>query len=356
MSVKKEYSKLGGPVAFSGRSKIKQYFHGKATSGEVDKQLEQIDTYTTKRQAKRVSVHNPYFVWDKRKLMQADLIDFTVDLKLVAANGGVRYLFCMIDTLTRFLFVRPMKTKAAPDVITAFKSILSESKSFQRLLTDRGGEWANKKWAKLMSDLKINHIYAADHAYTVERVQGSLQNIIYRYMHNNKTLKFVDVLDKLVKTYNSRYHRMIKMSPQNAEKPAFLRKLITNVRENYDKIGRKKKRAQFAEGDTVKISRDRGTFGRGYKDIFTKELFIIHKVNTRKPIPMYTIRDFHGEIIEGNFYSQEMQKVSEITPILSISRKKKKINAKTYVLVRWEDGGEDWVDEDQIADITIAPQ
>ena len=36
-------------------------------------------------------------------------------------------------------------------------------------------------------------------------------------MTENETEKWIDVLDDIVFAYNNRYHRIIKMSPNNAE-------------------------------------------------------------------------------------------------------------------------------------------
>jgi hypothetical protein len=144
---------------------------------------------------------------------------------------------------------------------------------------------------------------------------------------------------------------MIKMSPTNAEKKSYLRELRQNAREHYDKFDMKMKRTHFRVGDKVKIILDRGRFGRGYQDIFSSEIYTIDKINFRKAIPMHSLKDFAGDSLRANFYSEEMQKVGDVRVISSFLGEKKKINARTHVLVRWEDGGQDWVDEEQIANI-----
>ena len=351
MSVKQVYSKLGHPVAFSGRTKLYQFLRDEMSYGDVKKELEDINTYTIKRQVKRKKYYNPYYVYDKRKLMQMDLIDFTVDKSIVRANKNVRYLFCVIDSLTRYLFVRPMKRKNSKEVIKTFMDIYREMGKPQRILTDRGLEWTNKNFKKLMDELQINHITTTTHPGTVERVQGTLQNLIYRYMEENKTLYFLNVLDKLVKTYNMRYHQSIKMSPKIAEKRSSLSKLRRIVHENYSKV--KKKKPALAVGDHVRKRLQRGVFGRGYKDTFSKEIYIIHNINTRKPRPMYTIKDFSDNVQQERFYSHDLQRVTFLKTISFITKKKKKIRGRTYVLVRWEDGTENWIDEEQIAHINV---
>ena len=64
------------------------------------------------------------------------------------------------------------------------------------------------------------HLHNPDssiHAAFIERFNRSFQSILYRYLTQNQTNRFVEVLSKLLKTYNTRYHRMIGTSPYRAE-------------------------------------------------------------------------------------------------------------------------------------------
>ena len=49
-------------------------------------------------------------------------------------------------------------------------------------------------------------------------------------------------------------------------------------------------------------------FRKGYKPQFTREVFEIVAIATKKP-PIYTIKDEEGEVIQGNFYQKELIKV-----------------------------------------------
>ena len=62
------------------------------------------------------------------------------------------------------------------------------------------------------------HLFSSQSAYkasTVERFNRTLKNIMYRYITNKNTYSCVTVLPKLIETYNKRYHRSIKMSPND---------------------------------------------------------------------------------------------------------------------------------------------
>ena len=76
----------------------------------------------------------------------------------------------------------------------------------------------------------------------------------------------------------------------------------------YSKPLRDFKKPIFKIGDRVRISKYDLPFRKGYKPQFTREVFEIVAIATRKP-PTYTIKDGHGEVIQGKFYQKELIKV-----------------------------------------------
>ena len=76
----------------------------------------------------------------------------------------------------------------------------------------------------------------------------------------------------------------------------------------YSKPSREFKKPTFKVGKRVRISKYDLPFRKGYKPQFTGEVFEFAAIATRKP-PTYTIKDEQGEVIQGNFYQQELIKV-----------------------------------------------
>ena len=76
----------------------------------------------------------------------------------------------------------------------------------------------------------------------------------------------------------------------------------------YSKPLREFKKPTFKIGDRVRMSNDNLAFRRGYKPQFTREVFEIVAIATRKP-PIYTIKDEQGVFIQGNFFQEELIKV-----------------------------------------------
>ena len=77
----------------------------------------------------------------------------------------------------------------------------------------------------------------------------------------------------------------------------------------YSKPLREIKKPTFKIGDRVRISEYDLPFRKGYKPQFTREVFEIVAIATRKP-SAYTIEDEQGEVVQGKFYQKELNKVN----------------------------------------------
>ena len=78
---------------------------------------------------------------------------------------------------------------------------------------------------------------------------------------------------------------------------------------------------KFKVGYTVRITKKKGTFEKGYTPRWTEEVFTVSQVQYTDP-PTYKITDGKGEEIQGTFYEQELQKTSqEVFRIEKVIRK-----------------------------------
>ena len=64
-------------------------------------------------------------------------------------------------------------------------------------------------------------------------------------------------------------------------------------------------------GDKVRISHLKYPFQRDYHQTWTEEVFIIDNRFRRHGIPMFKLKDYSNETVEGNFYQNELQKVNK---------------------------------------------
>ena len=66
-------------------------------------------------------------------------------------------------------------------------------------------------------------------------------------------------------------------------------------------------RSRFKVGDRVGISKFKNIFAKGYTANWSKEIFIVDKINDAVPYT-YDIKDLNDEEIIGSFYDREFQK------------------------------------------------
>ncbi|GFU32515.1 uncharacterized transposon-derived protein F54H12.3 [Trichonephila clavipes] len=92
---------------------------------------------------------------------------------------------------------------------------------------------------------------------------------------------------------------------------------------------------RFQIGDTVRISREKLIFEKGYEQNWTREIFTVYHILRREPT-VYKVKDFTGEVIRGTFYEQELQKVTDsgYYPIEKILKTRKK-NGKFEYFVQF---------------------
>jgi len=348
--LRNNYSNPGHPIAFSGIQTIYQYYNGVLSPDEIQNILKNFENYTLHKEYKELRRNISYSHF-KGYQWQMDLVDIQA---LGPYNKGNRYILTVIDTFTRYAFCRLIPNKTGPVVLNAFKSVLSEAqrKPFV-LMLDGGAEFRNKLFSEFCESQNIK-VYSPDtstHGAYIERFNRTLQSLIYKYMQEKSTYTFMDVFQDLVKTYNTRKHRMIGITPFEAETNEDTHLQIRlNLSKYYEKI--KPKKVVFSVGDRVRIAKLRSKFSRGYKERFNKEIFKIYKISTDKKIPLYYISSYdEKEHIKGGFYAFELAKVGDETFKVDKILKRQQNNGENEVFVKW-DGFDNtdncWVQEKNI--------
>jgi hypothetical protein len=127
---------------------------------------------------------------------------------------------------------------------------------------------------------------------------------MYRYFTQENTYTYVDVLDELVESYNNTYHRTIKMAP-NEVNDKNEEKIFENI-YLYGDVKPLKYKYQIRAN--VRLSKVKRVFKKGYLKKWTLEIFEVTKTLPRSP-PVYKIKDYNNDEIDGVFYEEELQKV-----------------------------------------------
>ena len=133
-----------------------------------------------------------------------------------------------------------------------------------------------------------------------ERTIRSLEIVLYCYVEYFG-YKYIHKLLQFITTLNSRRNSSIDMRPNTVKNCDFMSIL-------YSKLSREFQKPIFKIGDRLRISKYDLPFRKVYKSQFTREVFEIVAIATRKP-QTYTIKDEQDEIIQGKFSQKELIKV-----------------------------------------------
>ena len=259
-------------------------------------------------------------------------------------NRGVKYLLAVIDILSKYGWLVPLKDKTGKSVASALKTIFKERKP-EKMWADKGKEFYNKDVKDLVE------LYSTENeekSSVVERWIRTMKEKMWKYFTDKNTNIYIDILPDLVKDYNNTRHSSIKMTPVKASKKENELTVWRNLYPEYLEIH--DINPKFSVGDKVRISKKKKTFEKGYTTRWTEEIFTIVEVKRTRP-PTYKIADLNGEEIKGSFYEPELQKTSqEIFRIEKVIKRGKKKS-----LVKWKGYSDDFnsgVDNKDIVNIS----
>ena len=344
--LEKIYFDLNNPISYAGPEKIYRYLkkEGKYRVGihAIRIFLQNIDAYSLQRsirykfKTRKVISQGIDALWD------VDLADVS---NISKENDGIRYLFVAIDVFTRNLWVVPLKNKLHGTIIDGFKKIFSSGRKPKEVRSDPGSEWKNK-WVKAFLDREqVSHYvtHNVTHANYSERVIRTLKGLMYRYFTHSRTYHYLDVLKNIVRNYNARPHSALDGNAPNDIKRTNEAIIWKHLYVDQKKPKKPKKRNlpkpfKFKIEDVVRISSNRRTFQRDYEQKWTEEVFTIKRRYLRQGIAVYKLVDYDGDVIQGTFYSSELQKVNtgrdDLFKVEKVLKRRKR-NGIWEVYVKW---------------------
>ncbi|KAK3088302.1 hypothetical protein FSP39_017275 [Pinctada imbricata] len=212
-----------------------------------------------------------------------------------------------------------LQSKQHGPVIEALNKVISSGRQPKEIRTDKGSEFKNKWLAEFFKTHGIHHYVTQNEtkANYAERVIRTIKVLFYRYFTHNRTYRYKDVLQDIVRNYNRRPHRSLNgLSPSdvNSTNEAILwKEMYIDVLKKSKGETKKKlyKKFRFKKGDFVRLSNLKRTFQRDYEQKWSEEVFIITRRFLRQGIPLYKVADYDEDPIEGTFYESELQKVNK---------------------------------------------
>ena len=274
------------------------------------------------------------------EIYSCDLVDM---VKYSRVNRGYKYIFTNVDIFSKYAWAFPIKSKTIKDIKPCFEKIFKERKP-KFIWSDKESSFFSKEMLKFFEDnnVKIYYTYSNLKSVIIERFNRSLRELMMKSFVKNNNTVWHNVLPNLIKTYNNRYHRTIKMKPIDVNKSN--EKHIKNTVYNYDATNKKPK---FKIDDLVRISlKRRELFDKPTGNIkWSEELFKIYKINKSNVIT-YQLKDMNDEIIKAIFYEKELQLTKNTTGEYIIEKILKTNKNKIYVKWRgYSNNFNSWIDK-----------
>ena len=281
------------------------------------------------------------------ELHSTDLVDMSQYSKI---NKGYKYIFTNIDVFSKIAYAYPIKSKKIQDIKPCFEKIFKNNKP-KDIWSDKEPSFFSKEMQLFFknNNVKIYHTNSHLKAVVVERFNRSLRELMMKKFVKNNNTVWYNILPKLIKIYNNRYHFTIKMKPtqlnKNNEK---------YIKENIYAYNKTIKNSKFKIGDLVSISlKRRNLFDKPSGNIkWSEELFKIHSI-IKSNVITYKIKDLNDEIVKGIFYERELQRIKNTSDVYVIEKIIRR-NKNKY-LVKWRNYSNDfnsWIDKDDIIKYT----
>ena len=281
------------------------------------------------------------------EIHSTDLVDMTQYSKM---NKSYKYIFTNIDVFSKIAYAFPLKSKKIGDIKPCFEKIFKNNKP-KYIWSDKEPAFLSKEMQQFFKDnnVKIYHTNSHLKSVIIERFNRSLRELMMKHFTKNNNTVWYNILPKLIKIYNNRYHRTIKMKPIEVNKSN-----EKYIKENIYAYNKTSKNPKFKINDLVRISlKRRDLFDKPSGNIkWSEELFKIHSINKSNVIT-YKIKDLNDEIIKGIFYGKELQKTKNISGVYIIEKIIQKNKNKYFV--KWRNYSNEfnsWIDKDDIIEYT----
>ena len=253
-------------------------------------------------------------------------------------NKGYYWILTAVEILSRYAFAIPVyrkdtknMTKAVSDLLDEFKKRFGKYPNVAQF--DEGKEFYNVGVRDLLTtnDIKYFSTNSERKAAIVERFNRTLKSSMWKYFYSKGTYKWIDVLDDLTRNYNHTKHRTIMMKPADVNRSNEDQVWITL----YGHVQGDFPIPKFKVDDTVRVSKYKSIFDKGYESNFTEEIFRIAKVLRGDP-NMYELVEASGsdpEPIIGKFYEEELSAINKTDDVYRVEKILRR--RKGQALVKW---------------------
>ena len=189
----------------------------------------------------------------KKRKVRSPFIDniwgaYIIDMHLIRKfNKWIHFSLCVIEILSKYAWVIPLKDKKSFIITNAFQKNLKESnRSSNKIWVDKGNEFHNIKMKSFLeNNVEMHSTQNEGKSVVPERLIRTLKNKIFKCTTSISKNKYLDKSDDIVNKYNNTYHRTIKMKSIDVKSELY----VDSSKEFNDEV------PKFEIGDIVRISK-----------------------------------------------------------------------------------------------------
>jgi Integrase core domain/Chromo (CHRromatin Organisation MOdifier) domain len=347
------YYTLGRPSTFAGLNQLEKELKTQYDQKQIQDFMKTQDPYTllkpTIRKFKRAKIYAPH----RNYLWESDVI---VLQSFAKYNDGFAYISAAIDVFTKKVQLVPIKDQSSKSIKTSFEIMFTNAKPV-KLRTDQAKAYLSKAVQNFLNALDVQHYTSTDigHCQTIERFFRTLRQYLWHYMVAANTYRYIDILDDFLESYHNRYHRSLKMTPNQADKPD----MWSTVHRNLYQAEFRKNLAKhkYKVGQLCRISLHQLMFQKESNvNRWSEELFRIYKC-IPGPYPYYRLAEYDGTLLKGLFHEKEIQVVEKEPDAAYVIEKVlrvKTVGGKKQYLVKYRGNANKyntWITEDQLVPV-----
>ena len=219
--------------------------------------------------------------------------------------------------------------------------------------------WTIDDMEKYFKEIGVIHFVTHNNVKSnfAERAIRTIKQRLFKYFTHHQSFRYIDIIQDITTSYNSTYHRTIKMPPNEVTQENQQNVWETTYGGDIFKLNKTSQyKFHYKVGDLVRLSHTRGVFSRGYNQGWSDEIFII-KTRFRTSPPTYSLKDFTEEDILGTVYEQEITRVEQsedpIYKIEKVIKKRRRRGVSEYYVkwLGWGDKFNSWVNSDEVVDL-----
>ncbi len=206
-------------------------------------------------------------------------IDLTFFPRYKKENSGNYVLFTAININTRYAYAYYSKDKSMNTIMEFIKD-MEKKTVINSLTSDEGKEFDNNEFIQFCHDNKIETFYVKNDSHKlgiINRFHRTLKDKLTKYFIAHDTVKWIDVIDKIIENYNHTTNRGIGIAPYLVNSQIEHELILKNRHSNENM-----KKTTFNVGDQVRIKNSKETFQDKMLPLYSSTVFVVVKVKTKR--------------------------------------------------------------------------